>query len=257
MEMSLNDVVRTLWDKKWLIAILTAYFVAVAFYFWTQQPEMYKATVVMESNSDSSVDVINTLVGTYDKLISTRTVAEIISEKTKPKIATEKVLGRARVEYVSGTRLFQVNVVDSDPKTAVKLANASASGLAEYLSNKQIQQNMDIEKNLGERFKEIKDVVDRNMASGFAPSLTSSAAQDAVASQFWELYLTSASQQMENAGRPQPVSIIDKATSSTRVLNTSKGMLLVIAILLGLLVSSSLVVIFNQIKESYGQSKTA
>lgn len=257
MEMSLSDVVRIVWEKKWLIVVLTVCFVLGVYYFWSQQSEMYIATVVMESNSESSIDTINYQVATYDRLVRTRKVAEMISENTEPKVATEQVLGRANVEYITGTRLFQVNVVDSDPKTAIKLANASASGLAEYLLKEQKQQNIDVEKNLEERLKAIKGVVDKNMASGLAPYSTSSNAQEAIDSQLLELYLTGARVQMENASSPKPVSIIDKATYATRTLNISKSTLIVMAIILGLIINSSLVVIFSRMRLSYGRSKNA
>lgn len=149
LEIDLLQLARALWQKAWVIALVTAIFAVGAFGFTAIfiRP-LYKANALMYVNSsDISVGgtkvsisqgeltAAQSLIKTYAVILGTRTTLNEVIEETGVDYTYEELKSMITAESVNNTEVFSVEVTSRDPQEAKKLANTIAQILPEKISS--------------------------------------------------------------------------------------------------------------------------
>lgn len=149
LEIDLLQLARALWQKAWVIALVTVICAGAALGFTAVfiRP-LYKANALMYVNSsDISVGgtkvsisqgeltAAQSLIKTYAVILSTRTTLNEVIEQTGVDYTYEELKEMITAESVNNTEVFSVEVTSRDPQEAELLANTIAQILPEKISS--------------------------------------------------------------------------------------------------------------------------
>ena len=87
-------------------------------------------TMISQSDINASVQ----LVDTYSAIITNETLLEAVIEEADVDLTAEELEKRIRIEAVNNTEVFQVMVLDPDPKAAARIGNAIADIAPEQIA---------------------------------------------------------------------------------------------------------------------------
>jgi len=126
----LGDLLRLLWQRLWIIAIVTIVLVgAVVGFTFTQTPS-YQASIKIlvgqegdESDIGSEVLGLQQLTATLVEAVETRPVAEGVIKELDLRVSPEEFLAKLDAEQVKGTQLVEVTYEDTSPERAKQIAN--------------------------------------------------------------------------------------------------------------------------------------
>lgn len=105
----------------------------------------YQASITMYVNNFSAENGASTLtqsdlnasmqlVDTYSAIISSKTVLEMVIDEAEVDLTTEELEKKIETEAINKTEVFVVNVLNSDPKEASRIANAIAEIAPEQIA---------------------------------------------------------------------------------------------------------------------------
>jgi capsular polysaccharide biosynthesis protein len=149
MEIDLIDLLFFLRKKIWLIvaafmvfALLGAGFTAFfAQDEYTAKTRMYVLNRTQEAPAVSSdYNVSNYMIEDYKVLITGENVTREVLSKLKLNMSISELSGKISVSSISGTRVLQIVVVDTDPHRAAAIANC-----VQEISSAQIESIMDVD----------------------------------------------------------------------------------------------------------------
>lgn len=141
--LSLEDLIRTIWQRLWTVGLITVLFVGGAAGFSLSQTPMYEADIkvlVGQKQSDrydqlgSEIEGLQQLTETMTEAVGTRPVAEAIIEKLGLRVTPEVLLENLDAERLGTTQFIEVSYRDPDPEMAEKVANATGEIFSEQVS---------------------------------------------------------------------------------------------------------------------------
>lgn len=127
------DLLRILWRRSWVIALVALLFAAAAAGISLTQTPQYQATttiLVSQSPSEGSTSLgsdiagVQSLVQTVVEAVSSRPIAAAVIEDLGLDIDQETILQNTSVEAVPDTQFIEVGYTDTDPARAQEIANA-------------------------------------------------------------------------------------------------------------------------------------
>lgn len=141
--LSLNDIVGIILRHLWVIVLMVLVFVGVALGFGLMQTPTYEASVKVlvgqrqegaVAGLSSDVEGLQQLTGTLTQAVDSRPVAEVVIEQLNLKMTPDSLLENLEAQQIPETQFIEVTYKDSDPERARLIANATAQGLTDLIS---------------------------------------------------------------------------------------------------------------------------
>ncbi|MGX7112359.1 Wzz/FepE/Etk N-terminal domain-containing protein [Gemella cuniculi] len=127
-------LLRRLWEKKIIIALITLMFTAVslAYSLFIATPKYASTTkvyVVNQKKGDQAITTQDVQLGTllvkdYKEIILSNKVMNDVAEKNNLAISSKALASKISVDAPKDTRIISITVTDKDPQVASTLANA-------------------------------------------------------------------------------------------------------------------------------------
>ncbi|MDU6765902.1 MAG: Wzz/FepE/Etk N-terminal domain-containing protein [Gemella haemolysans] len=133
IQLDIMLLIRSIWEKKILILLVTVLFTAVslAYSIFLVTPQYSSTTKVYVVNQKKDEKAITTqdvqlgslLIKDYKEIILSNKVMEDSSEKSGLGITAKQLAGKVSVDAPKDTRIISITVRDKDPQVASQLAN--------------------------------------------------------------------------------------------------------------------------------------
>ncbi len=139
--LSIRDLFRTIWQRLWIIVLVTLALVAAAVGFGLYQTPMYEASIKVlvgqkQGLTDTPGDVIGLqqLTQTITELADTGTVADAVIEERGLQTPADEFLETMTVEPIGETQVIEISYTDPDPQQASAVANTIGKVVSEQVS---------------------------------------------------------------------------------------------------------------------------
>ena len=133
IQLDIMLLIKSIWEKKILILLVTALFTAVSlaysiFLVTPQYSSTTKVYVVNQKKDDKAITTQDVQLGTllvkdYKEIILSNKVMEDSAEKSGLGITAKQLAGKVSVDAPKDTRIISITVRDKDPQVASQLAN--------------------------------------------------------------------------------------------------------------------------------------
>lgn len=133
IQLDIMLLIRSIWEKKILILLVTVLFTAVslAYSIFLVTPQYSSTTKVYVVNQKKDEKAITTqdvqlgslLIKDYKEIILSNKVMEDSAEKSGLGITAKQLAGKVSVDAPKDTRIISITVRDKDPQVASQLAN--------------------------------------------------------------------------------------------------------------------------------------
>lgn len=136
--MSLENLIRTLWRRKWTVILITVVATVATYAIASALPKVYSATAtvgVNSTNPDASDLEEYQLPRVYITLISSEEAAENVIDELALDDSPQEVLGKVTFEPVQDTTLVSVTAEEGSARDAERLANGYAFWAAKYVED--------------------------------------------------------------------------------------------------------------------------
>lgn len=166
IEIDLREYLSILWRGKWIIVLCTVLAIAVGFYLvFTLQPVYEAKTKVLIVEKSLSGELFGEYNPEYSsssevnfqtqvEILGSRQFREEIIKKLSLKIKPDALEGKINISRVSGTKVINIGVQDSDPELAAEIANMLAQVYIDW-NTENYQENL--KEVLGEISVKIED----------------------------------------------------------------------------------------------------
>lgn len=141
-ELKFSEVCLAILNKIWIVAIATFVLALGAFlYSKLLVTPMYNSSTSLyvinnaenENTSAADISIATTLVKDYEKLVTSNRVLGAVIEELELDLTTGGLRGKVSVANEAGTRILNINVVDSDPEQAQLIADSIREKVKEEL----------------------------------------------------------------------------------------------------------------------------
>lgn len=137
----LRQLLTILWDRKWLIAIITLVCLLAgtvySLYFVTP---MYRSETTLMVNGSKganvadiaasfdlgSINLSQKLVVTYGEIVKSRIVLDQVIQRLELDMDYDQLLKKITSQPVGSTEILKISVIDENPETAALIANNTA-----------------------------------------------------------------------------------------------------------------------------------
>lgn len=153
-EIDLKELLLVYWKKKWFVALVTLISIAIGYvYSYYHIVPKYESTTTLmlgkisnfssdstETRDDyqiaqSEITINSSLVSTYSKLITSRTLVQKVIANLNLNISEGAIIGSTIVSRVEQTQLIQIRVRNTNPELACKIANEIAKVFSEQIKD--------------------------------------------------------------------------------------------------------------------------
>lgn len=153
-EIDLKELLLVYWKKKWFVAIVTLISIAIGYYYsyYHVVPKYESTTTLMlgkisnfssdstETRDDyqiaqSEITINSSLVSTYSKLITSRTLVQKVIANLNLNLSEGAIIESTIVSRVEQTQLIQIRVRNTNPELACKIANEIAKVFSEQIED--------------------------------------------------------------------------------------------------------------------------
>ena len=153
-EIDLKELLLVYWKKKCFVAIVTLISIVMGYYYsyYHVVPKYESTTTLMlgkisnfssdstETRDDyqiaqSEITINSSLVSTYSKLITSRTLVQKVIANLKLNLSEGAIIGSTIVSRVEQTQLIQIRVRNTNPELACKIANEIAKVFSEQIKD--------------------------------------------------------------------------------------------------------------------------
>lgn len=153
-EIDLKELLLVYWKKKWFVAIVTLISIVIGYYYsyYHVVPKYESTTTLMlgkisnfssdstETRDDyqiaqSEITINSSLVSTYSKLITSRTLVQKVIANLNLNLSEGAIIGSTIVSRVEQTQLIQIRVRNTNPELACKIANEIAKVFSEQIED--------------------------------------------------------------------------------------------------------------------------
>jgi capsular polysaccharide biosynthesis protein len=130
-DISLRDLLLSLWRRLWIVVFVAVAFVGVAVGFTLAQQPLYESTTMLlvgpkagesASSLGAQVQGLGEITVTMAETVATRPVANATIKKLGLSMSSDDLLGNLQAEQVPATQLIEVSYVDPDPRRAQLIA---------------------------------------------------------------------------------------------------------------------------------------
>ena len=156
-EISLKECLLILRKRLWLIILPTIFFVVASgiISFFVLEPKYQTFTTLMVGNPRDYQSIDNRLeyndlllnqklVPTYGELVKTRVVADQVIDKLNLDMDYNNFIKKANVNLVEDTEIIKLEIVDTDPELATKIANETAIVFMENVKEFMLVDNVQV-----------------------------------------------------------------------------------------------------------------
>jgi succinoglycan biosynthesis transport protein ExoP len=144
-EISLREIIETIWNGKWIIILVTAIAVATSgiVSFFIMDPVYEARTTILVSNDRSPEQSAAPSLQTYfeqvkNHAIMSKTIDQLGLQQQE--ITINGLRDKITTEIVKDTNLIRIKVSDNSPKLASDIANAVTLHFADFMSNQSLEQ---------------------------------------------------------------------------------------------------------------------
>lgn len=140
---SLEDILRVLWRRLWMIVLVAAMLTGSVVGLSFLRTPTYEASIkilVGQEQSDapnslgSEVQGLQQLTRTMAEAVNTRPVAETVIRRLNLQMLPEDFLEHLSVEQVGSTQFIEVSYEDSSPEEAQRIVNTVGNVFSEQVS---------------------------------------------------------------------------------------------------------------------------
>ncbi|MBA3942947.1 MAG: polysaccharide biosynthesis tyrosine autokinase [Herpetosiphonaceae bacterium] len=137
----LGDYFAMLRHWAWLLVTIAVIFGTTAYVVSDHQPRVYQAsTTILVDEAKANADYQSTLLDerraqTYAQLLTTEQLLTTVIQKLGLHMTTRQLGSMVAVKVVRDTQLIMLQVRDTDPQRAARLANTLATTLADQTQN--------------------------------------------------------------------------------------------------------------------------
>jgi uncharacterized protein involved in exopolysaccharide biosynthesis len=179
-EISIKDLILTLWNERKLIIIITAAAIVGGIIFALVQPRSYTASLTLLTSPISQSSTISTtdisgVVGsspqmnilTYleqflNPIVVTNTIAELnLTTADGEPMGYETLVSKVTVENPEETNLLNIKVTDKDPEVAAQIANTLGDQFVNFITNRNSESADSVARELEIKVAEEKIKFDR------------------------------------------------------------------------------------------------
>ena len=147
-EIDLKEVFSIFWNKKWIIFLVVAIFIAVglAYEMKFKTPKYTSSTTLVlamsNSENDKTENAITTtditlnskLVSTYSEMVKSKDVIRTVINNLKIEEDEEELRKNVNVTSVEDTELIKIAVTHKNPRYAARIANEMAKVFSEKVN---------------------------------------------------------------------------------------------------------------------------
>jgi len=141
--MSSDQLLITLWRRKWIIALTVIVATTASYFLSAELPKVYSARAtlfvgdrVSVNNDFEAIQSAQVLAKTYAELIQSRNVATQVAEALPGDLGPGRLLGRMTFRPVRETQLIVVEAEGPSPGAATTIADTYASVFASYAATR-------------------------------------------------------------------------------------------------------------------------
>lgn len=137
-------VVRVIWQRVWLVALVAILVSGASAGFSLSQPPLYQSSVQLmvgqEENDEAPGNLASDIIGlqqftqTVVEAVGSRPVAEAVVREAGLNITPSTLQGRLSVEQVPETYFVKVDYIDTDPTRAREVADTIGKVFTERIS---------------------------------------------------------------------------------------------------------------------------
>lgn len=179
--MELAEILRTLWRRAWLVALVTLLAAGATFAASAGMTPVYESTVTMavDQSANAPLDYRSMITGenlalTYSQLLQTRPVLETAIANLGLSLSVGDVKDMLRTELVPDTQLLQLTVRDVSAERARDIANEVAfTFVLLHNTEQQLQDIVTLEEDVVELMASLRARIQDNQATVDGMSLSS------------------------------------------------------------------------------------
>lgn len=142
--LSLGDLLRVIWKRWWVIALIAILSTGAALGYSLGQTPVYEASIKILVGQEGQSNVPGGLGGevqglqqitlTMSEAVATRPVADAVIDRLDLNLTPEEFLENLSVEQVGNTQFIQVSYSDPNPERARRVANTVGEVFADQVS---------------------------------------------------------------------------------------------------------------------------
>ena len=142
-DISLRDVLLSIWRRLWIVVLVAVVFVGVALAFTLSRPYFYESSttlLVMQkadeapSSLGAQVQGLGEITVTIAEVVATRPVATATIQRLGLSMSPEDLLDNVQVEQVPATQVIKVAYQDRNPERAQKVADSIGTVFSEQVA---------------------------------------------------------------------------------------------------------------------------
>jgi succinoglycan biosynthesis transport protein ExoP len=157
-EISLREIIETVWDGRWIIASITAVAVLLSgiYSFFVLDPVYEVTTTVMVNSQVDGEKPIANLSPFAEQVKSDFVIGKIVKklELDAKEISVNSIRNSINVEAIKDSNLVRITVTGKDPKAITNIANAVALELGSFI---EISTRLDMIVGFKKRLVEVED----------------------------------------------------------------------------------------------------
>lgn len=138
---SAGDVLRSVWQRIWIVLLVVFVSVSAAVGIGLYQTPTYEASIKVlvgqrQGLTETPGDVVGLqqLTQTMAEVAHTRTVANAVIQELGLGMTAEEFLENMSVEQIAETQVIEISFVDTDPGEASRVANAIGDEFSDQVS---------------------------------------------------------------------------------------------------------------------------
>jgi capsular polysaccharide biosynthesis protein len=142
-DISLRDVLLSIWRRLWIVVLVAVAFVGMAVGFTLAQTSFYESKTLLlvaqkadevPSSLGAQVEGLGEITVTMTEVVATRPVANATIQQLGLSMAPDDLLDNVQVEQVPATQVIAVSYQDPDPARAQQIANTIGKVFSEEVA---------------------------------------------------------------------------------------------------------------------------
>jgi capsular polysaccharide biosynthesis protein len=132
-DISLRDLLLSLWRRKWIVVLVAVMFVGAAVGFTLTRPPLYEATIMVligqeadavSTNLGAEVGGLQQITVTMTETVPTKPVADGTIQEQGLSMTYDEFLENLQVAQVPATQIIEISYADPDPRRAQQIVNS-------------------------------------------------------------------------------------------------------------------------------------
>lgn len=122
---SLEELLRALWNRKWIIIGLLAFGMIIGFTVFGQMKPKYEATseILINTNKSENYMYTQNMMETYRGMLTSKTILDKVNASGEFNLTAEEYNDKVNVSMVSTSQLIKITVKSPNKNEPVKLTN--------------------------------------------------------------------------------------------------------------------------------------